>query len=44
MQKTALSPPPLKKATGNLVNMERTFEMSPIEDDFLASYSKQNFS
>ena len=44
MQKTALSQPPLKKATGNLVNMEKTSEMSPVEDDFLASYSKQNFS
>ena len=30
-------------ATGNLVNLEKTAEMSPIKDEFLASYSKQNF-
>ena len=31
-------------ATGNLVNLEKTVEMSPIKDEFLASFSKQNFS
>ena len=30
-------------ATGNLVNLEKTAEMSPIKDEFLASCSKQNF-
>ena len=30
-------------ATGNLVNLEKTAEMSPVKDEFLASYSKQNF-
>ena len=29
-------------ATGNLVNLEKTSEMSPIKDEFLASYSRQN--
>ena len=29
-------------ATGNLVNLKKTSEMSPIKDEFLASYSKQN--
>ena len=27
----------------NLVYLDKTSEMSPIEDEFLASYSKQNF-
>ena len=43
MQKEALLPPPLTMASGNLVNLEKTSEMSPIKDEFLASYSKQNF-
>ena len=43
MQKEALLPPPLTMATGNLVNLDKTSEMSPIKDEFLASYSKQNF-
>ena len=30
-------------ATGNLVNFEKTSEISPIKDEFLASSSKQNF-
>ena len=30
-------------AAGNLVNLEKTAEMSSIKDEFLASYSKQNF-
>ena len=32
-------------ATGNLVNLEKSeiSELSPIKDEFLASYSKQNF-
>ena len=30
-------------ATGNLVNLEKTAEMSPVKDELLASYSKQNF-
>ena len=42
-QKEALLPPPLTMVTGNLANLEKTFEMSPINDEFLASYSKQNF-
>ena len=29
--------------TGNLVNLKKTSEMSPIKDQFLASYSQQNF-
>ena len=28
--------------TENLVNLDKTFEMSPIKGKFLASYSKQN--
>ena len=28
-------------ATGNLLNLEKTSKMSPIKDEFLASYSKQ---
>ena len=43
IQKEALLPPPLTMASGNLVNLEKTSEMSPIKDEFLASYSKQNF-
>ena len=43
MQKKTLVPPPLKMATGNLVNLKKTSEMSQIKDEFLASYSKQNF-
>ena len=43
MQKEALLPPPLKVATGNLVNLEKSSEMSPIKDEFVASYSKQKF-
>ena len=43
MQKEALSPASLTMATGNLVNLEKTSEMSPIKDEFLASYSQQNF-
>ena len=42
MQKIALSPPPLTMFTRNLVNLEKTSEMSPIKDEFLASYSRQN--
>ena len=30
-------------ATENLVNLEKNAEMSPIKDEFLATYSKQNF-
>ena len=30
-------------ATKNIVNLETTAEMSQIKDNFLASYSKQNF-
>ena len=40
MQKKAVSAPPLKMATGNLVNLEKTYEMSPFKGEFLASYSK----
>ena len=29
-------------ATANLVNLKEISEMSPIKDEFLASYSKQN--
>ena len=43
MQKEALLPPPLTMATANLVNLDKISEMSPIKDEFLASYSKQNF-
>ena len=42
MQKIALFPPPLTMFTRNLVNLEKTSEMSPIKDEFLASYSRQN--
>ena len=42
MHKEAFLPPPLSMATGNLVNLEKTSEMSPIKHKFLASYSKQN--
>ena len=42
MQKEALLPPPLTMAAGNLVNLEKTSEMSPTKDEFLASYSMQN--
>ena len=44
VQKEALLPPSLTIGTGNLVNLKKTFEMSPIKDEFLASYSKQNFN
>ena len=30
-------------APGNLVNLDKNSEMSPIKDELLASYSKQNF-
>ena len=43
LQKQALLPPPLTMVTGNLVNLEKTSEMSPIKDEYLTSYSKQNF-
>ena len=43
MQNEALLPPPLTVATGNLVKFEKTSELSPIKDKFLASHSKQNF-
>ena len=43
MQKEALLPPPLTMATRNAVNLEKTSEMSPIKDEFLASFSEQNF-
>ena len=43
MQKKVLSPPLLTMATGNLVNMEKTSEMSLIKDEFVTNYSKQNF-
>ena len=39
-QKQALLPPPLTMVTGNLVNLEKTSEMSPIKDKFLASLLK----
>ena len=42
MQKKALSVPLLTMATGNLVNLKKASEMSPIKNEFLASYSKQN--
>ena len=31
-------------ATETLVNLEKSSEMSPNKDEFLASYSKQNFN
>ena len=43
MQKKVLSPPPLTVATGNLINLKSTSEMSPVKDGFLASYSKQTY-
>ena len=43
LQKQALFPPPLTIASGNLVNLEKASEMSPVKDEFPASYSKQNF-
>ena len=43
MQKKALSLPPLKMAPGNVVNLEKSSEISPIKDEFLASSLKQNF-
>ena len=42
MQKKALSVPSLTMATENLVNLKKASEMSPIKNEFLASYSKQN--
>ena len=42
MQTKALSPSPLPMATGNLVILEKTSEMSPVKGEFLASYSKQD--
>ena len=30
-------------ATENVVHLEKNTEMSPIKDEFLAGYSKQNF-
>ena len=43
MQKDALFPPRLTLVTGNLVDLEKTAEMSPTKGEFLASYTKQNF-
>ena len=43
MCKKRLSSPQRTMATGNLVNLEKTAEMSPVKDELLASYSKQNF-
>ena len=43
MQKEALLSLRQAMATGNLVNLKKTSEMSPIKDEILASYSKQNF-
>ena len=43
MEKEALFPRPLSMATRNLANLEKTSEMSPIKEELLASYSKQNF-
>ena len=37
LQKQALLPHPLTMAAGNLVNLEKTSEISPIQDEFLAS-------
>ena len=37
-KKNALSAPPLTMVTGNLVNLDKTAEMSPIKDN-----SKENF-
>ena len=33
----------ISTSTENFVNLEKTSEMAPIKDEFLASYSKQNF-
>ena len=41
--KKVLSPPPLTMATWNLVNLEKTSEISPIKDESLASYLKSDF-
>ena len=43
IRKKRLSSPRPTMATENLVNLEKTAEMSPIKDEFLASYSKENF-
>ena len=43
MQKEAVLPLSLTMVTGNLVNLKKNSEMSPIKDEILASYSKQNF-
>ena len=43
MQKEVLLPTPLTMATGHLVNLKKTSEMSPIKEEFLPSWSKQNF-
>ena len=43
IKKNALSTPRSTMASGNLANLEKTAEMSSIKDEFLASYSKQNF-
>ena len=42
MDNQFFSQPPLTMATGNLVNLEKTSEISSIKDEFLANYSKQN--
>ena len=42
VQKEALLPPPLTMVTWNLVSLKKTSEMSPTEDEFVDSYSKQN--
>ena len=42
-EKNALFPPRLTLATGYLVNLEKTAEMSPIKGEFSASYLKQIF-
>ena len=41
--KKALFLPLLAMVTENVVNLEKTSEISPIKDEFLAGYSKQNF-
>ena len=43
MQKDALLLLPLTMATEDLANLKKTSEMSPVKDEFLASYSKQLF-
>ena len=30
-------------ATGNLINLKKVSDISPVKDEFLASYPKQNF-